>query len=273
MTRLLLTSILGALLLEAQPMQPRAGTPASQLPPGLRNIGIDQKLDEQVPLYLEFRDETGKDVPLATYFGRKPVILALVYYQCPMLCTQILNGLVTSLRGMSLKSGGDFEVVAVSIDPTEGPALAAGKKQEYLRRYRKSSEGWHFLTGSEPHIKGLAGAVGFRYAYDAKSGQYAHASAIYVLTPEGRLSRYFYGIDYAPRDLRLGLVEASRNKIGNPVDQFLLFCYHYDPATGKYGAAIINVIRLGGALTLLALAAMMAIFFRRERRMEYLEHR
>lgn len=265
MTRLLLTSILGAALLEAQPMQPRAGTPASQLPPGLRNIGIDQKLDEQVPLYLEFRDEAGKDVPLSVYFGRRPVILALVYYQCPMLCTQILNGLVTSLRGMSLKSGRDFDVVAVSIDPTEKPELAAKKKEEYLRRYRNSFEGWHFLTGSEPQIRGLAGAVGFRYAYDAKNRQYAHASAIYVLTPEGRLSRYFYGIEYDSRDLRLGLVEASRNRIGTPADQFLLFCYHYDPATGKYGPAILNLVRVGGVVTLLALGGMMFLFHRQGR--------
>src|SRR6185503_5559904 len=179
------------------------------------------------------------------------VILALVYYQCPMLCTQILNGLVVSLRGISLESGHDFEVLSVSIDPTETPSLASRKKTEYLRCYAKSSTGWHFLTGVEPQIKQLAQAVGFRYAYDPKTRQYAHASAIMVLTPSGKLSKYFYGIEYAPRDLRLGLVEASDNKIGSPVDQLLLFCYHYDPYTGKYSAIVMNVVRLAGALTVL----------------------
>jgi protein SCO1/2 len=168
-----------------------------------------------------------------------------------MLCTQILNGLVTSLRYMTLESGQDFEVIAVSIDPTETPALAAKKKAEYVRRYAKGSAGWHFLTGAEPQIKQLASAVGFRYAYDPKTKQYAHASAIMVLTPTGRLSRYFYGIEYSPRDLRLGLVEASENKIGTPVDQVLLYCYHFDPSTGKYSAIVMNIVRLAGLLTLL----------------------
>ncbi len=241
-----------SLMAHAQNFKDRqAATAASVLPPGLRNVGLDQKLNQQVPLSLGFRDETGHDVPLSSYFGNKPVILALVYYQCPMLCTQILNGLVISLRGMSLESGRDFEVVSVSIDPTETPELAARKKAEYLRRYAKSSMGWHFLTGAEPQIKELAQAVGFRYAYDARTKQYAHASAIMVLTPSGRLSKYFYGIEYAPRDLRLGLVEASENKIGSPVDQLLLYCYHYDPSTGKYSAIVLNIVRLAGALTLL----------------------
>ena len=224
---------------------------ASVLPPGLRNVGLEQKLNQQVPLHLNFRDENGRELPLSAYFGQKPVILALVYYQCPMLCTQILNGLVISLRGMSLESGRDFEVVSVSIDPTETPALAARKKAEYLRRYAKSPAGWHFLTGAEPQIRQLADAVGFRYAYDPASKQYAHASAIMVLTPGGRLSKYFYGIEYASRDLRLGLVEASEEKIGTPVDQLLLYCYHYDPHTGKYSAIVMNIVRLAGVLTLL----------------------
>lgn len=224
---------------------------ASVLPAALRNIGVDQKLNEQVPLNLVFHDEAGQDAPLASYFGSRPVVLAMVYYQCPMLCTQILNGLVTSLRYMTLESGQDFEVIAVSIDPTETPALAAKKKAEYVRRYAKGSAGWHFLTGAEPQIKQLASAVGFRYAYDPKTKQYAHASAIMVLTPTGRLSRYFYGIEYSPRDLRLGLVEASENKIGTPVDQVLLYCYHFDPSTGKYSAIVMNIVRLAGLLTLL----------------------
>ena len=244
----------------------QASVAASVLPPGLRDVGLDQHLNQQIPLYLEFRGEDGRVAALSTYFGNKPVILALVYYQCPMLCTQVLNGLLSSLRGMSLESGRDFDVVAVSIDPTEGSALAKRKKEEYLRRYAKSHAGWHFLTGADSQIKGLARSVGFRYAYDARTGQYAHASGIMVLTPGGKLSRYFYGIDYAPRDLRLGLVEASENKIGSPVDQLLLYCYHYDPKTGKYSAAVMNIVRLGGALTLLALGALLVTFWRRELR-------
>jgi protein SCO1/2 len=241
-------------------------TAASILPPGLRNVSLEQRLNQQVPLDISFHDDTGRQMPLSSYFGGKPIILALVYYQCPMLCTQILNGLVISLRGMSLVSGRDFEVVAVSIDPTETPDLAARKKAEYLRRYVKSSTGWHFLTGAEPQIRQVADAVGFRYAYDPRTKQYAHASAIMVLTPGGRLSRYFYGIEYAPRDLRLGLVEASENKIGSPADQLLLYCYHYDPSTGKYSAIVMNIVRLAGALTLLIFGSLLALMWRRDLR-------
>ncbi len=244
----------------------QAAVAASVLPPGLRNVGLDQKLNEQVPLDLRFHDDAGREVPLSSYFGRKPVILALVYYQCPMLCTQILNGLVISLRGMSLESGRDFEVVSVSIDPSETPELAARKKAEYVRRYSKSPLGWHFLTGAEPQIKELAASVGFRYAYDPKSKQFAHASAIMVLTPAGKLSRYFYGIEYPPRDLRLGLVEASENKIGTPVDQLLLYCYHYDPGTGKYSAIVMNIVRLAGALTLVIFVPILVWLWRRDLR-------
>ena len=247
----------------------QAAVAASVLPPGLRNVGLNQKLNEQVPLDLRFHDEAGRELPLSSYFGRKPVILALVYYQCPMLCTQILNGLVISLRGMSLESGRDFEVVSVSIDPSETPELAARKKAEYVRRYSKSPLGWHFLTGAEPQIKELAAAVGFRYAYDPKSKQFAHASAIMVLTPAGRLSRYFYGIEYPPRDLRLGLVEASENKIGTPVDQLLLYCYHYDPGTGKYSAIVMNIVRLAGALTLVIFVPILVWLWRRDLRRDH----
>jgi protein SCO1/2 len=249
----------------AQPYKDRqTAIAASVLPPGLRDVGLDQKLNAQVPLDLQFRDETGRELPLSSYFGTRPVILALVYYQCPMLCTQILNGLVISLRGMSLESGRDFEVVSVSIDPTETPELAARKKAEYVRRYAKSPLGWHFLTGAEPQIKELAHAAGFRYAYDPKTKQFAHASAIMVLTPTGKLSRYFYGIEYPPRDLRLGLVEASANKIGTPVDQLLLYCYHYDPGTGKYSAIVMNIVRLAGALTLLIFVPILVWLWRRD---------
>jgi len=259
----ILLAIPAAALIEAQTYKDRPNSvAASVLPPALRNIGLDQKLNAQIPLSLTFRDEAGSELPLSAYFTSRPVVLALVYYQCPMLCTQVLNGLVISLRGMSLESGRDFEVVIVSIDPTETPQLASRKKAEYLRRYAKGSAGWHFLTGAEPQIKELAGAVGFRYAYDPKSKQYAHASAIMVATPSGRLSHYFYGIEYPPRDLRLGLVEASENKIGSPVDQILLYCYHYDPHTGKYTAMVLNIVRLAGALTLLILLPLLIWLWR-----------
>jgi protein SCO1 len=252
-------------MIHAQPYQDRqTAVAASVLPPGLRNVGFDQNLNAQLPLGVAFRDEAGRETPLASYFGTRPVVLALVYYQCPMLCTEVLNGLVMSLRGMSLESGRDFEVVVVSIDPSETPDLAARKKAEYLRRYAKSSTGWHFLTGNKPQIEELARVVGFRYAYDPKTKQFAHASAIMVVTPSGRLSRYFYGIEYAPRDVRLGLVEASQNKIGSPVDQILLYCFHYDPHTGKYSAVVMNIVRLAGALTVLILGALLVWLWRRD---------
>jgi len=259
--------LLLAILAHGQKLKDRElATAAAVLPPGLRNVSLEQRLNQQVPLNLTFRDDSGREMPLSSYFGGKPVILAMVYYQCPMLCTQILNGLAISLRAMSLESGRDFEVVAVSIDPTETPDLAARKKTEYLRRYAKSSTGWHFLTGAEPQIHQLAEAVGFRYAYDPRTKQYAHASAIMVLTPEGRLSRYFYGIEYAPRDLRLGLVEASQGRIGSPVDQVLLYCYHYDPTTGKYSAIVMNIIRLAGAFTIVIFGSLLVWIWRRDLR-------
>ena len=233
----------------------------------LRDVGIDQKLNEQVPLDLTFVDETGQSVHLRSFFEGKPVVLALVYYECPMLCTQVLNGLVRSLKNVKLDAGRDFSVIAVSINPRESTELAAAKKRIYVGIYERpgGDKGWHFLTGTEAASKALANAVGFRYAYDQVTGQYAHASGIMLLTPEGRTSRYFYGIEYPARDLRLGLVEASENKIGSPVDQLLLFCYHYDPTTGKYGLVILNVIRAAGVVTVLAIAGFMLLMFRREK--------
>ncbi|MBI1927913.1 SCO family protein [Candidatus Poribacteria bacterium] len=231
------------------------GLNASAQPDILREVGIDQRLNEQVPLDLVFRDETGKLVRLGDYFGEKPVILSLVYYECPMLCTLVLNGLLKSLRALSFDVGKEFNVVTVSFNPGETPTLAAAKKAEYIQHYSRpgTAEGWHFLTGQEASIQQLAQAVGFRYVYDAQKNQFAHASGIMVLTPQGRLSHYFYGIEYSPRDIRLSLVEASANKIGSPVDQLLLYCYHYDPTTGKYGVIIMNIIRLAGLGTVLAL--------------------
>jgi len=236
------------------------------LPAALQGVGIQQKLDQQVPLNLEFRDEAGRAVPLSSFFHGKPVLLALVYYRCPMLCTQILNGVASSLKAVSFDPGRDFEVVSVSFDPKDTPELAAAKKQSYLRRYGRpdTANGWHFLTGDPANIKALTDAVGFHYKYDAASDQFAHASGIMILTPEGRLSRYFYGVEFAPRDVRLGLVEASANQIGNPVDEALLFCFHYDPATGKYGAFAINLLRAAGAGFALIGGAVLLVAWRRE---------
>jgi protein SCO1 len=244
------------------------GQDQNSAPALLRNVGIDQKLDEQLPLELTFQNETGQTVALKRYFDQKPVILSLVYYECPMLCTQELNGLLASLKELSFDVGKQFAVVTVSFNPHEKPALAAAKKMMYTGLYGRSgaAEGWHFLTGNEASIERLTRAVGFRYAYDAASRQYAHATAVMVLTPSGRISRYFYGIEYPSHDLRLGLVEASAGKIGSPVDQLLLVCYHYDPKTGKYGLVISNVIRLSGLATVLALGWFLFVMFRRERR-------
>jgi len=225
-------------------------------------------LNEQLPLDLTFRDETGKTVQLREYFGEKPVILALVYYDCPMLCTLVLNGVLRSLRTLSFTVGHEFNVVTVSFNSKDTPTLAAAKKETYLQGYarRGAEAGWHFLTGEEEAIQRLTHTIGFRYTYDPQSGQYAHASGIIVLTPQGKIARYFYGIEYAPRDLRLGLVEASANTIGSPVDQILLFCYHYDPQTGKYGLIIMNALRLAGVATVLSVGTFMLVMFRRDRR-------
>jgi protein SCO1/2 len=237
------------------------------LPGALEGVGIDQKLDEQVPLNLIFKDEAGRDVPFSSFFSKgKPVLLAPVYYRCPMLCTQILTGVESTLKAVTFDPGRDFEVVAVSFDPKDTPELAASKKQMYLRRYGRpnTANGWHFLTGDTANVKSLLDAVGYHYKYDPKTDQYAHASGIMILTPDGRVSRYFYGVEYAPRDVRLGLVEASQNKIGNPVDAVLLFCFHYDPATGKYGAIALNLLRASAALFAMIGGTFLLIAIRRD---------
>ena len=242
--------------------RPESGNPSSGLPKALSDVGLDQKLDQQLPLDLVFRDESGQEVKLGQYFGQKPVILALVYYDCPMLCTQILNGMVTSFRVLPFQVGKEFDVVTVSFDPRETSELAATKKKVYVNYLPEkmrpgAMNGWHFLTGDQANIAKLTDAVGFRYYYDEATKQFAHASGIMVATPHGKLSRYFYGIEYAPRDLRLGLIESSANKIGSPADQLLLYCYHYDPATGKYGAAVMKIMRIAGVITVLAIIAML----------------
>jgi protein SCO1/2 len=236
----------------------------------LTNVGLDQKLNAQVDGELQFVDESGNQVKLSQYLGNRPVILSLVYYECPMLCTLVLNGVVRALRTLEFSAGQEFEVLTISIDPGETPELALAKKTQYMENYARpgADTGWHFLTGREDQISQLAETVGFRYTYDENSDEYAHASGIMVLTPEGRVARYFYGVEYSPRDLRLGLVEASDNKIGSPVDQILLFCYHYDPTKGKYSVAIMSFLRLAGVGTVLAIAGFLFLMIRRDRRRE-----
>jgi protein SCO1 len=246
------------------------GTTSSATPQILREVGFDQNLNQSVPLDLPFKDETDRTVRLGDYFGTKPVVLVLAYYECPMLCTQVLNGLASSLRAQSLDVGKDFQVLTVSFDPREKPALAAAKKAVYMKRYDRpgAADGWHFLTGEQPSIDRLTKAVGFRYVWDAQLKQFAHPTGVMVLTPQGKLSHYLFGIEYAPRDLRLALVDASAGTIGTPVDQLLLYCYHYDPETGKYGFAIMGAIRVAGAATVLALGALIVVMVRKERRQD-----
>jgi protein SCO1 len=237
------------------------------LPPALRDVGIEQKLDHVVPLDLSFRDESDNAVRLADFFGQKPVLLSLAYYHCPMLCPMALEGLVRSLRPLAWNVGDEFQIVTVSIDARETSAQAAEKKRTLVSDYGRAgaAQGWHFLVGDDETVRRLADAVGFRYRYEAANDQFAHATGLFVLTPQGRISRVLYGIDYAPRDLRLALVEASEQKIGTLADQLLLFCYHYDPATGKYGPAAMAAVRIGGALTLVGLVTFVALQLRHER--------
>jgi protein SCO1/2 len=239
--------------------------PSNVRPPGLKHVGIEQRLNQQVPLDLAFQDETGQPVHLSNYFGQKPVILNLVYYKCPMLCSEVMSGLTRALKVLKFDAGKEFNVLTVSFNPKETPAMAAAAKAQYMERYRRpgASEGWHFLTGPEESIAELTQAVGFQYQYDAKTDQYAHATAIIVLTPEGRVSQYYYGVEYAPKDLRLGLIQASNHKIGNLVDEIFLYCYHYDPATGKYGAVISRILKLSALATIFILGGTVLILFRR----------
>jgi protein SCO1/2 len=244
--------------------------PANVRPPYLQNVGIEQHLDAQVPPDLTFTDDTGRTVKLGDYFGTKPLILNLVYYNCTMLCGEALAGLSGSMKMVKFDVGNQFDVITVSFNPQETPAIAAAKKQEYLKRYGRpgAASGWHFLTGPAESINAITKAVGFQYQYDPRSNQYAHATAIMVLTPQGRISRYFYGVDYPPKDLRMGLVEASQGKIGNAVDQVLLYCYHYDPRTGKYDAVVSNILKIGALGTMLILGTFMFVMFRADRRHE-----
>lgn len=238
--------------------------PANVRPPYLQNVGIEQHLDAQVPGDLAFIDDAGRAVKLGDYFGRKPLILDLVYYNCTMLCGESLAGIVGALKAVKFDVGNEFDIVTVSFNPNETPAIAAAKKQDYVKRYGRpgAAAGWHFLTGPAESINTLTKAVGFQYQYDPRLDQYAHATAIMVLTPQGHISRYFYGVEFPPKDLRMGLVEASEGKIGNAVDQVLLYCYHYDPQTGKYGAIVSNILRLAAGLTVVLLGGLLLILFR-----------
>lgn len=242
--------------------------PASVRPPGLKNVGIEQRLNEQIPPQLIFRDETGKTVKLADYFGSKPLILNLVYYKCPMLCSEVLAGLTSALKPMKLDVGKDFDVLTISFDPRETPKDASESKAEYLKRYGHAGaeRGWHFLTGPQESIDALTKAAGFQYDYNPQTGQFAHTTAIMVLTPEGKIAQYYYGVEFPTKDLRLALVQASQNKIGNVVDQILLYCYHYDASAGKYGLIVTRVLRLAGIATMLILGGFMLIMFRRDAR-------
>lgn len=238
----------------------------------LDKVGIAQHLNQQLPLNLTFTDDTGKLIHLGDYFGQRPAILALVYYQCPMLCSEELNGLTGALEMLTFRPGKDFDVIVASIDPTEGTDLAAAKKRTYVKRYGhpETADGWHFLTGTQANIDALTQAVGFGYTKipgpDGKLTQFAHASSIQIVTPQGKLAQYYMGVEYSPKDLRLGLVEASSNRIGTPVDNILTYCYHYDPSTNKHSLIIARVIQLGGLVTMLSLGGFMWVMFRRDAR-------
>ena len=265
-----ISGVLGLLLSAsaamAQAVPSNTGPAAQNMPAILQNVGFEPPLNAHLPLDLAFRDETGRIVQLREYFTQKPVLLALVYYGCPMLCNQTEQGVVGSLRMLSFNPGRDYEVVFVSFDPRESPDMAAQKKESAMTHFRRpeTASGWHFLTGSKESIDALTKGANFRYSFDQKSNLFAHASGIMLLTPDGRISRYFYGVEYPSRDVRLGLVDASEGKIGTPVDRALLFCYQYDPTSARYSASILKIIRLGGVLTILGLVAGMLIFRRRD---------
>ena len=242
------------------------GVSSTTVPEQLKDVTFEQRLDTRLPLEARFRDENGRDVALGDFFGKRPVVLAFVYYSCPMLCTQVLNGVSSAVKVMPFVVGQDFDVVYVSFDPRDTAAAAAEKKAAQLADYKQTAtaSGWHYLTGDEASIRRLTNAAGFSYRWDEASGQYAHVSGVLVVTPDGRLSRYFYGVEYSPKELRMALVESSEGKVGSVVDQLLLYCYHYDPATGRYGVLAMNLVRLAGAVTLVLLVGFIWLMRRRE---------
>jgi protein SCO1/2 len=256
-------------LYSSKPYDPNRVTD-NGLPKVLNNVGIQQKLNEKIPSDIEFKDEKGKTVKIGDYLGKRPIILALVYYECPMLCSEVLNGLTGSIKGLNFNVGKEFDVLAISFDAREYDKtdLANNKKESYIKRYARegSENGWHFLTGTQDSIDKITQAVGFGYQWDEQTQQFAHAGAIMVITPEGKLSKYLYGIDYAPKDIKFAIMESAENRIGNPVDQMMLYCYHYNPATGKYGLQVMNVMRIGGVLTILGIGLMLFVFWRRNQK-------
>jgi protein SCO1/2 len=243
------------------------GMSASTIPAPLREIGFDQNIGQTIPLDVPFKDEAGRTVRIGDYFGKRPVVLLFAYYDCPMLCTQVINGLASALGVLSLDPGHDFEIVTVSFDPRDTPAAATAKKATYIERYHKAgaAEAWHFLTGEQTSITRLTKAAGFRYVWDKETNQFAHPTGVIVVTPDGRLARYLFGIEYGPRDLRFAIVEASAGRVGNAVDSLLLYCYHYDPMTGRYGFVVMRALRVAGAGTVLALGTFIVVMVRRER--------
>ena len=263
MSMMLTTAIVSA---QDRGVQPGGSAPSSQTPAVLSKVAFQQRLNEQLPLDLPFRDEHGRAVKLGDYFGKKPVVLAFVYYECPMLCTQVLNGLESALRVLTESVGNEFDVVTVSFDARETPSLALGKKNAYLDRYKRpgAEAGWHFLTGEKASIDALTAAAGFSFVWDEATQQFAHPSGIVVATPAGKLSRYFFGIDYSPRDVKFALMESTSERIGSIADQLLLYCYHYDPAKGNYGFVAMRAVRIGGAVTLMALVGFVFVSLRKE---------
>lgn len=268
-----LGTILGTMLLaasaaQAQMIPDNVGQSSNGLPPGLVNVGFDPELHKQIPADAAFTDENGRSVQLKEYFGKKPVVLAFVYFTCPMLCNQVEQTLVGTLKMISFNPGADYEVVFISFDPSDTPDAALKKKHEAMSRFARpgTEPGWHFLTGSQEAIDAVTQAADFRFNYDPKTKLFGHASGILLLTPEGRISRYFFGVDYPPSNVRLGLVDASSGKIGTPVDHILLFCYQYDPTKARYSATVLTVIRMGGVVTLFCMALGFMIFRRREHR-------
>jgi protein SCO1 len=247
----------------------RPGTVSTDTIPQLKDVSFKQRLNEMLPLEASFTDETGRRVALGEYFGRRPVLLAFVYYQCPMLCTQVMNGLSSALKVMPFAAGEDYEVVLVSFDPRDTPATAAEKKRAHLEYWstEKDAASWHLLSGDEATIRRVTSAAGFSYRWDERTGQFAHVSGILVATPQGRLSRYFYGVEYSPKELRLALVESSEGRVGSAIDELLLYCFHYNPESGRYGLIVMNLVRLGGVMTVLGIGGFILIMRRRESRM------
>jgi protein SCO1/2 len=247
----------------------RPGTVSTDTLPQLKDVSFKQRLNERLPLDASFTDESGRRVTLGDYFGRKPVVLAFVYYECPMLCTQVMNGLSSAMKVMPFAAGEEYEVVLVSFDPRDTPATAAEKKRAHLEYWsaEKDAASWHLLTGDEATIRRVTSAAGFSYQWDERTGQFAHVSGVLVVTPQGVLSRYFYGVEYSPKELRLALVESGAGRVGSAIDELLLYCFHYDPESGRYGLMVMNLVRLGGVMTMLGIGGFILMMRRRESRM------